>query len=481
MEIGYESGISSTITAIAVGNDHSMVVTSDGRLWTFGEGGCAQLGHGDRDEQPLPMIVLSMLRIYVVAVAAGSIHSLLLDAQGVLYTWGDGDFGKLGHGTDEHELTPRLVAATLHTRVVALAGGASHSMAVTVGGTLLTFGCGREGRLGQGDWDDRFEPEKVSGFDGQAVVSISAGYAHSLAVTSDGRLWSFGEGEGGKLGHGKRHTVGANDSVDTKWGHGSCAPTESAKLSVVQPMPVQFLARQGIKVVSCAAGGYHSLAVCSEGRLYSWGVGEDGQLGHGLAAPPFNLDTPKLVKRLEQLGLRVGSVGAGWAHTVVMTENGQLFTFGEGEEGQLGLGAVDDLGISELVEFFKRHDGTALLGRATPSEAQLNELLAVAGGKEVRQMILEEYGDDPGEVRVSASVPSEVKVHGVMRKKNITRPAPVMPLASVKPPGAAPQEVATPPLAPSAGTSYFALEQLVQRRGGLLKAISSNTPSPRQS
>eukprot|EP01133_Synstelium_polycarpum_P010231 gene10231-11922_t len=141
------------------------------------------------------------------------------------------------------------------------------------------------------------------------AVSIVAGWEHVAVLTSDGELFTWGNNAHGQLGHGLAV--------------GKCQTT---------PRRVDSFKSTAITMV--AAGGDHTIAVDSTHFVYSWGAGRSGQLGHGVLTPQ------NLPKRIEEFaaGTKVLAIAAGYAHTLLLKKSGDLFVFGANEQGQLGIG-----------------------------------------------------------------------------------------------------------------------------------------------
>jgi len=193
--------------AIARGKRHSLAI-HEGQAYSWGESALeeegevfvAHLGHGEqwgaRVETPTPLA--GQAGISVVEVAAGNMHSLVLSSDGQVYSCGAGWEGALGHG---HEgCVPRLevVRALAGVRITQVAAGGSHSLAVSADGDLYSWGWGRHGQLGHGDFSNRLIPTPVRALVGTRVVHVAAGTAHSIVVTSSGQTYSFGKGDDGQ-------------------------------------------------------------------------------------------------------------------------------------------------------------------------------------------------------------------------------------------------------------------------------------------
>jgi len=241
------------VIAVSVGYAHSLALTADGAVWSWGSGGSGKLGHSNQQDQLLPKKIEALAGRRVVAVSAGGDHSIALTADGAVWSWGFGGWGQLGHGDEQNQWQPKKVEALAGQRVVAVSAGGGHSFALTADGAAWSWGSGGFGMLGHGDEQDQLLPKKTEALAGRRVVAVSAGN-HRLALTSDGAVWSWGNGAFGELGHG--------DEQD-------------------QLLPKKVEALAGQRVVAVSAGREHSLALTADGAAWSWGGGEHGCLGHG--------------------------------------------------------------------------------------------------------------------------------------------------------------------------------------------------------
>ena len=180
------------VVAVSAGGAHSLAVTADGAVWSWGGGSYGRLGHGDEQIQLLPKKVEAFADQRVVAVSAGEYHSLALTADSAVWSWGGGGFGMLGHGDKQHLLLPKKVEAFADQRVLAVSAGRYHSLARTADGAVWSWG----------EQQRQLLPKKIVAFR-QRVVAMSATLFHNLAITADGAVWSWGEGGHGCLGHGE--------------------------------------------------------------------------------------------------------------------------------------------------------------------------------------------------------------------------------------------------------------------------------------
>jgi len=140
----------------------------------------------------------------VVGAAAGHYHTAAWTAAGELFTFGDGNSGRLGHGGNSFQYVPKLVDALAGTKVVGAcaAAGSCHSAAWTEAGELFTFGSGVKGELGHGMAERELMPRLVEGLAGKTVIGAAAGHHHTAVWTDEGEIFSFGDGTNGRLGHG---------------------------------------------------------------------------------------------------------------------------------------------------------------------------------------------------------------------------------------------------------------------------------------
>ena len=188
---------------MSAGRQHSLALTASGAVWSWGWGMDGRPGHGDEVWQALPKHIVALTE-RVAAVSADAWHSLAVMASGAVWSWGGGLHGKLGHSDDERQLLPRRIV-TLKNKVFAVSAGARHSLAVTASGEVCSWGSGGNGRLGHGDEEGQLRPKHTVALK-ERMVAVSAGDRHSLAVTASGTVWSWRDGQFGRLGHGDQES-----------------------------------------------------------------------------------------------------------------------------------------------------------------------------------------------------------------------------------------------------------------------------------
>jgi alpha-tubulin suppressor-like RCC1 family protein len=300
-----------------------------GQLYGFGENSAGQLastsGNGSEAAGPTPaLMTLPGASGPVVQTAAGAHFTLALSASDQLYAFGSNQYGQLGLAAGSGLPGPNPAPQPLTLpgavgRVAQLAAGSTHSLALTSAGELYTFGENQFGQLGRaansGTENANRVPERVSlpGASGP-VVQIAAGYEQSLALTSTGQLYTFGGNRYGELGNA------SNAGTQTP------NPT---------PTPV-FLPGASGQIVQIAAGYEQSLALTSTGQLYTFGGNRYGELGRAAnVETPAPNPTPAPVSLPAAAG-PVSSIAAGAFHSLALTASGLIYAFGRNTDGQLG-------------------------------------------------------------------------------------------------------------------------------------------------
>lgn len=310
------------LVAIAARDVSSLALAGDHTLWTWGQGTLGQLGNGSVANSATPVSVNPLPGSRTAAaIANGLSHNLVLATDGRVLAWGQGTFGQLGHGAWADSSVPVLAnELPLERKAVAIAAGSTHNLALADDGTLWAWGFGMYGNLGNGTFYTNSPyssaaPVAVTPIPGgRSVVAIAAGNHHCLALASDGTLWSWGLGLYGSLGDGIFHFDSPN---------GRATPTQ------VSPLP------GGRAIAAISAGGYHSLALANDGTLWTWGLGNLGQLGNGSFV---NSAVPVPVNAIP--GGRVPvKISAGSSHNLVLANDNSLWAWGQGNNGQLGNGA----------------------------------------------------------------------------------------------------------------------------------------------
>ncbi|KAK4258386.1 hypothetical protein QN277_007841 [Acacia crassicarpa] len=203
------------VVSIACGTWHSALATSNGKLFTFGDGTFGVLGHGDRSSVSYPREVQSLSGLKTIKVACGVWHTAaiieVMGHQGTnvssrkLFTWGDGDKYRLGHGNKETYLQPTCVSALIEHNFLQIACGHNMTVALDTSGCVVTMGGTAYGQLGNALSDGKTPTKVQDKLVGEYVEEISCGANHVAVLTSRSELYTWGKGANGRLGHGDTH------------------------------------------------------------------------------------------------------------------------------------------------------------------------------------------------------------------------------------------------------------------------------------
>ena len=310
-----------TVTAVAVGGNHTLALTSDGRVFAWGYNWSGVLGNNTQTASNVPVAVDvsgALADKTIIAIAAGSSHSLALDSTGRVYAWGQNYSGVLGNNSTTNSLVPVAVdvsGALSGKTITAIAAASSHSLALDSTGRIYAWGDNYNGVHGNNTTKGSKVPVAVdvSGvLAGKTVTAISASYTFTLALTSEGRVYSWGRNFSGVLGN--------NTTTN------SLVPVAVDVSGVLN----------GKTITNIAAGGSHALALASDGRVYAWGDNWSGVLGNNSTTRslvPIAVDVSGALS-----GKTVTAIAAGSGHSVALTSEGRVFTWGENYSGQLGDG-----------------------------------------------------------------------------------------------------------------------------------------------
>lgn len=332
-----ESNVVLDVHQISCGVRHVALVTRQGEVFTWGEESGGRLGHGIEDHFTHPKLVESLAVTNIDYVACGEYHTCAISTSGDLFTWGDGsnNSGLLGHGTDVSHWIPKRVSGPLEgLQVLSIACGTWHSALATSNGKLFTFGDGTFGALGHGDRKSVSSPKELHSLNGLKTIKVACGVWHTAAIVevmsqsgsniSSRKLFTWGDGDKHRLGHGNKDTY-------------------------LLPTCVSSLIDYNFQQLAC--GHTMTVALTTSGHVFTMGGSAYGQLGN----PSSNGKIPCLVQdRL--VGEFVEEISCGAYHTAVLTSRSEVFTWGRGANGQLGHGDMEDRKLPTLVEALKeRH------------------------------------------------------------------------------------------------------------------------------
>ncbi|KAK8548968.1 hypothetical protein V6N13_054270 [Hibiscus sabdariffa] len=243
------------VASVTCGPWHTALITSTGQLFTFGDGTFGVLGHGDRESVSYPREVESLSGLRTIAVACGVWHTAAIvdvivsqssasGSSGKLFTWGDGDKNRLGHGDKEPRLKPTCVPALIDYNFHKVACGHSLTVGLTTSGHVFTMGSTVYGQLGNPYADGKIPSLVEDKLSGECAEEIACGAYHVAVLTSRNEVYTWGKGANGRLGHG--------DVEDRK-----------------TPTLVEGLKDRHVKFIAC--GSNYSAAIC----LHKWVSGAE--------------------------------------------------------------------------------------------------------------------------------------------------------------------------------------------------------------
>jgi alpha-tubulin suppressor-like RCC1 family protein len=296
-----------TITSIRAGCDGSVALTKTGTVLAWGVNSQGEVGDGTMKVRQKPVNVKLPKGTKITAVRAGCDDSIALTKTGTVLAWGLGVDGELGNGTFKNSDVPVQVHLPKGTKVKAITAGCSHNLALTTAGQLYAWGANSAGQLGDGTHKNRKNPVLVKLPAGVIATGIAAGCSHTLAVTNQG-LFAWGDNGSGQLGTGNFHSHDVPDLV-----------------------PLLFRGLGPGTITSIFAGCAHSLALFSKGGVAAWGDDADGQLGDGGANP-----SPKPIFVTFGAGVSIKAISAGCDDSYALTTSGQVLAWGRDTEGELG-------------------------------------------------------------------------------------------------------------------------------------------------
>lgn len=311
-----------TITELATGNNFTLALTSEGRVFAWGNGANGRLGTGNTTAQLTPTLIsfpgLNQNET-IVRVTTGGQHALSYTSENRLFTWGANIAGTLGVSTSTagSSSTPMLISLPLNPNetIVDIEAGSEHSVVLTSDGRVFAFGS--NGRRQIGDHTtvtSRQEPtltvfSNITFLANEKITSITTGDFHTVGITSANRMISWGSNEFGQLGFGP---VG-NDWVTNP---------ERPRLTTLNNLA------QSETLITASAGRGHVIVLLSSGRVYSWGFNEFGQLGNGQGGASVNTGTPAVATLTNPLAQVIDYITIDFGATINLTNpTMQGFTF----------------------------------------------------------------------------------------------------------------------------------------------------------
>ena len=287
------------ITKISCGFNFTVCVDCEGFMWSFGENCAGQLGTGNTTNFNVPQKIEDIPPVH--SISCGLEYTLIITNDSNLWSCGNNNYGQLCLGNQENQSKPQL---TLFPKISKISTGSSHSLFQNDKGEIFSCGFNTQGECGLGHFDHpQITPSLIPNAPPNIVQFVCA-FHHSLFLDSEGNVFSVGENAYGNLGLGHY--------------------TDQNVLSKIPNIPP-------IQTISCV--GSSCYLIDFEGNLWSFGNNEYGQLGHGDKA---FISTPKIINTLK--GIQQISYGSNGYHFIAKNSQNQIFSIGNNVSGQLGTG-----------------------------------------------------------------------------------------------------------------------------------------------
>uniref|UniRef100_A0A2K6RK77 Probable E3 ubiquitin-protein ligase HERC4 n=1 Tax=Rhinopithecus roxellana TaxID=61622 RepID=A0A2K6RK77_RHIRO len=303
--------INKKVRDVGCGLRHTVFVLDDGTVYTCGCNDLGQLGHEKSRKKPEQVVALDAQNI--VAVSCGEAHTLALNDKGQVYAWGLDSDGQLGLlGSEECIRVPRNIKSLSDIQIIQVACGYYHSLALSKASEVFCWGQNKYGQLGLGtDCKKQTSPQLIKSLLGIPFMQVAAGGAHSFVLTLSGAIFGWGRNKFGQLG--------LNDEND-------------------RYVPNLLKSLRSQKIVYICCGEDHTAALTKEGGVFTFGAGGYGQLGHNSTSHEIN---PRKV--FELMGSIVTQIACGRQHTsAFVPSSGRIYSFGLGGNGQLGTGSTSN-------------------------------------------------------------------------------------------------------------------------------------------
>jgi len=321
------------VVSVSAGNGFTMAIKRDHTLWAWGSNASYELGNDGKGNKILESYggysypyqsVPTKIMDDVEAVCAGFDCTMAIKTDHTLWAWGynySGQFGNNEIGNYKDSLNRRIQTTPVKIMddVASVNTAFKVTMIIKTDGTLWACGDNTYGQIGNGGSETQNTPVKIM----DDVVSVSTSGYHTLAIKTDGSLWAWGRNLYYELGNGK--------------GGYTLKKYEKDDYYVQDPICERWPVKIMDDVASVSAGDGYTMVIKNDGTLWAWGCNDVGQLGNGGEGDTV-MDEFVIQANPVKIMDNVASVSAGDEHVLAVTMDGTLWTWGLNESRQLGHG-----------------------------------------------------------------------------------------------------------------------------------------------
>lgn len=327
------------VLAVSCGALHTLALTDCG-VFGWGSSQYGQLGAEEVQRATQPIIIESLIHEPIVAVKCGQYHSLALTKDGRAYSWGWGVHGQLGHGNPENLNIPKVIKKLKDKFIVSVDAGQCHTVLLSRNGEVYTFGCGMFGQLGTGSISKSSIPQLV--VLPEPIKLIASGFFHTVVVSKTNKVYTWGSNPQAlrlqAQSSRRARQQSSSHSLDSSYLSSNSkvmSPRSTNAFSSLQqthllPNLVDCSAISApISRVSC--GSHHSAVITVDGEVYCWGRNTEGQVGNGTRKEQ---KTPSLVLQLNDR--KFSDIACGADFTITLDTTGRIWGWGQNDGGQIG-------------------------------------------------------------------------------------------------------------------------------------------------
>ena len=345
---------------MAAGEEHTCAIKDDGTVRCWGEGSYGRLGIGNSNDKSSPVATNTLgSGRTAIDITAGGEHTCAVLDDGSIVCWGRNNNGQLGDNTTSQRTSPTQTVP-LPRPAVAVEAGFDFTCALMDNGSVMCWGSGSSGRLGNGGGGVLVPTFTNPIPGGRKAVAIDISHYHACAVLEDGYVACWGPGNNNRLGTGSTSAQSSptlinyfnetNRAVDVALGrYTGCGLLDDGTVtcwgsgylgnggSVNKNSPGLLFAALGTgrTAVEIEMGRFHACAILDNGNVKCWGDDQYGQMANGNSHSDQN--NPSLVSFAS--GIEAESIHVGHWHTCITAQTNEIYCWGDGDKGKLGDGA----------------------------------------------------------------------------------------------------------------------------------------------